>query len=61
LDHLLQFLQFVLQQSIAFFSRAPGFTVLFPAVCIVTLLAAALLFILVERQKRYRVYLAPFA
>jgi competence protein ComEC len=61
LDYLLRLVQTILKQGIAFFSQAPGFKVLLPAVCIVTPLAIILLLILAEQQKRYRNYLAPFA
>jgi competence protein ComEC len=60
-DHLLGLLQTILKQGIAFFAQAPGFKILFPAICMAVPLIIGLLFILADRQKRYRNYLAPFA
>jgi hypothetical protein len=51
----------ILKQGIGFFAQAPGFKVLFPAICLALSLIIVLLLILVDRQKRYRNYLAPFA
>ena len=61
LDLSLTALHFVIQWTIGFFARFPGIKTMPAAVCIITPLLIAGLYVFSLRQERYRNELAPFA